>query len=117
MQLLDNLTKGPGSPSQRRILQGTTLIVQVQGSEKGYLEGTVYLGLTPDSPIEWKGLGFSTSDMNKDGIIEIPLILPFNSNKTAIPAGVGYFLKVEAAPNAGAIPTFWNIKFDIVAQE
>ena len=114
MQLYDNLIKGPGSPSLRRIKQGTTLIVQVVGSEKGYLEGTVYLGHFPDAPIEWKGLGFSTSDLNQDGIIEIPLILPFNATKTAIPAKNGYFLKVEAAPSAGADPTSWNIQFDIV---
>lgn len=115
MQLLDNLIKGPGSPSNRRIKQGTTLIVQVKGSENGYLEGTVYIGNTPTAPIEWKGLGFSTSDLNKDGIIEIPLILPFNATKTAIPTGNGYYLKVQAAPDANAIPTFYNIQFDIVA--
>jgi|SRR5579872_1762357 len=114
MKLFDNLIKGPGSPSQRRIQQGTHLIVQVLGSENGYLEGTVYLGNTPDAPIEWKGLGFSTSDLNKDGIIEIPLILPFNSTKTAIPKGNGYFLKVEAADSRGANPIFYNIQFDIV---
>ena len=112
MQLLDNLAKQTSSPSHRSITQGTLLIVKVPGSESGYLEGTVYLGNTPDAPIEWSGLGIHTHDSNTDGMIEIPLILPFGDS-SPIPKGQ-YYLKVQAADKKDSIPQWWNIDFDIV---
>lgn len=111
LQLLDTLLKAQKSPTTRTIRQETSLGVRVPGSENGYLQGAIYQNNFPQV-VRWDGLAGNLNDP-KDGVIWFPLAHYINGHPMPLPKGT-YIVKVEAADAMTAVPTFWNIDFDIV---
>lgn len=119
-QFEDNLYKGHGSPSGRSIKQGTVLIMQWPGSEKGYLVGGIYSGKYPVI-IREDGLPGNQRDIDtnapdiQDGKLEIPTYHKYGDKSPVINFPIGtYTLHVEASDDPKADPEFKNIEFDIV---
>lgn len=118
LKLFDSLLKQTATPNHRSIKQGQNIIVEVPGSESGYLEASIY---GPDGLFiaRWDGMPGNYPEGEPDphdGKVIIPTAHPMGKNES-IPFPLGaYVLKVEAASRlTDPVPAFWNIEFDVVA--